>query len=116
MTTPEEKMFDEKALHALEDAHVECRARRHRWDPIPDDGGIRRSFKASGTVARLAQRCERCGVCKYEAWSRVTGEILFTDYRYPDKYLFKKGAGVRPWNIRVEYLNRVVGRSRSRAR
>lgn len=107
-------MFDEKALRALEDAFVECRARGHRWDNIPDDGGVRRQFKHSGSVARVADRCERCGTLKYRAWSRITGDILFTDYRHPLGYLFKKGAGIRPHNVRVEYLNRVVGKPRAR--
>jgi len=92
-------------LEELKDPFVVCRARRHRWEAIPDDGGRRRDYVASDRVARLAQRCERCQTIRLEAWNRFTGEILFADYRYPDDYSLK-GGGVKAWNVRVEYLER----------
>lgn len=93
-------------LDQLGDPFVTCRVRRHLWDEIPDDGGIRRQYTASRTVARLAQRCTRCGTVRFEAWNTGTGEILFAEYRYPKGYLLDPGKGVSRSRVRVEFLDR----------
>jgi hypothetical protein len=93
-------------LHELQDAFVECRVMRHRWDRIQDDGGVRRDYVESKTVARVCKRCERCGTIRYEAWSRLTGEILFVNYKYPQQYSVS-GSHVKPWEVRMEYLDRL---------
>ena len=93
-------------LSDLEDTFIECRGPlRHSWERIPDDGGINRSYKESRTVARIAKRCTRCGTERYEAWSRVTLEILFVNYRHPQGYKVTQGK-VKPWDVRKEYLRR----------
>jgi hypothetical protein len=77
MTTPRE----------LEEDFLRCRANsQHRWDQIPDPGDWGRKWKQSNTVDRRAKRCTVCGTIKFECWSAVTGEILFSDYRYPNGY------------------------------
>lgn len=93
-------------LNELDDTFIECRTRRHRWDPIPDDGGVNRRYKESRSVARLCARCERCGVMRYEAWNRITGAILFTAYKYPDGYTLT-GRKTRQHHVRTEYLQRL---------
>jgi hypothetical protein len=94
------------SLKTIEDEFVECRARRHRWDPIPDDGGHGRKYKESRSVRRLTLRCERCHMIRYEAWNKITGDILFVSYVPPAGYSLA-GEGVHPWDIRREYLLRL---------
>jgi hypothetical protein len=93
-------------LKQIDAAFVECRARRHRWDPIPDDGGLGRKYKASRSVRRLTMRCERCHCKRYEAWNKLTGDIIFVSYEYPEGYSLA-GQEVKPWDIRREYLLRL---------
>ncbi len=93
-------------LTDLQAAFVECRARRHRWDPIPDDGGKGRKFREGRSVRRITSRCERCHTKRYEAWNKITGDILFVEYEYPKDYSLA-GEGVKPWDIRREYLLRM---------
>lgn len=76
-----------KNLVEMEDDYLECHIRHLQWDYIPDDGGIKRTFKESRSVARLTSRCVRCGTVKLEAWNRITGDILFSpQYRHPEGY------------------------------
>ena len=94
-------------LHELEDKFLDCRTLRHRFSRIPDDGGIKRAFEESSTVARLAKRCDRCKTKRYEAWSRITGEILFVQYIYPKGYsLVGEKASAR--EIRLEMIQRTL--------
>lgn len=93
-------------LAELEMDYIECRGPlRHRWDRIPDDGGAGRKYKESRSVARIQKRCERCGTVRYEAWNRITAEILFVNYRHPDGYKITRGK-VKPYQVRKEYLKR----------
>ena len=66
--------------------YVQCRTLLHAWDEIPDDGGVRRDYGQSRTVTRKCFRCTRCAMLRYEAWSAVTGDLLFRDYRQPEDY------------------------------
>jgi hypothetical protein len=93
-------------LSELDDKFLECRAMRHRWDRIPDDGGAGRRFKESRSVRRICRRCERCAMIRYEAWNKVTGDILFVDYRQPKGYSLA-GGGYKPWDLRKDYLRRL---------
>jgi hypothetical protein len=93
-------------LQELEDRFMECRAMRHRWDRIPDDGGAGRKYKESRSVRRIKRRCETCGMVRYEAWNKITGDILFVQYVAPKDYSLA-GEGVKPWDVRREYLLRM---------
>ena len=93
-----------KRLAGLEDPYLTCRTRRHRFEDIPDDGGIGRKWKSSRTVIRLCQRCERCTTVRYEAWNAYTGEILFAYYKYPAGYAID--GEIKRAQLRKEYLSR----------
>jgi hypothetical protein len=97
---------DRARLSDLEDAYIECRTRRHRFESIPDPGGSGRKYQESSRVARLAERCDRCGLVREEAWNRTTGAILFVNYKYPDGYSLG-GTGSKPWDVRKEFLARL---------
>jgi hypothetical protein len=102
-------------LHELGQDYVTCRVRRHRFEDVPDKGGVgRRLFKDSGSIERLCARCERCGTIRYEAWSRVTGERLFSHYVYPKGYS-TAGEGLKPIDFRVEYIRRQQKRRKKAA-
>lgn len=101
--SPKPKLED---LRALKEDFLICRVRRHRWSPIQDDGGVGRSYKESNTVARVAGRCDRCTTIRYEAWSKITGDLLFSHFKYPKGYGLP-GAHIKPKNVRKEYLGRV---------
>ena len=93
-------------LSELPDEFTKCRALQHRWDDIDDDGGGGyRTFVESSSVGRLLRRCDRCGTKKYTAWSKVTGEILFSEYVYPKGYNLP-GEDARPSQVRLELLHR----------
>ena len=96
----------------LADEYITCRTRRHVWDDLPDDGGGgHREFVASSHIIRLMARCTRCGTIRYEAWSTVTGEILFPPaYKYPEGY--KVTGGLKPFNARQEYARRMMEKQR----
>jgi hypothetical protein len=83
--------------------YVPCRTIGHSWDEIEDDGGVRRQFKNSRTVKRLLFRCTRCKMLRYEAWSPITGSILFRSYVRPED--FALGGRVKRDVFRREYLN-----------
>lgn len=102
----------------LQEIYVKCRVRRHLWDDIQDDGGINRAYKESPAVARFAQRCTRCTTRRYEAWNKLTGEILFVQYVYPVGYSLAGNdpETTRPWNIRKEYMDRIAREKRRRNR
>lgn len=73
----------------LNDEFLYCRIRGHDWDPIPDDGGLRRTYRESRSVSRVSSRCSRCGSVKLEIWSKITGEIITKpEIRYPDGYKY----------------------------
>jgi hypothetical protein len=58
-------------------------------------------------VRRLCFRCTRCAGLRYEAWSAVTGELLFRDYRYPDDWAhLTREDGMRA-DMRVEWIRRL---------
>ena len=94
------------SIKTIDAEFVECRVRRHRWDPIPDDGGHGRKYKESRSVRRLTMRCERCHCVRHEAWNKITGDILFVAYDYPEGYSLS-GEEVKPWDLRREYLLRL---------
>lgn len=90
-----------------EDPYLECRNRRHRYHEVEDDGRRLRKWQESNTVARLCQMCERCDAVHYEAWNKITGDILASDMVYPHDYSIEGGgaAGTRK-KLRREYLLR----------
>jgi hypothetical protein len=93
----------------LDDAYLTCRVRRHKFDEVPDDGGLGRKWQSSRTVTRLAARCERCATMRYEAWNAITGILLFADYRYPPGYALARRDGGRSEvnkSLRKEFLAR----------
>jgi hypothetical protein len=95
------------AIQGLKNEFVACRARRHRWIDIPDDGGGGgRQYREGKAIARLCARCDRCQMLKYEAWNRITAEIMHRTYRAPKGYSLA-GNGVKPWELRKEYLTRL---------
>jgi hypothetical protein len=94
-------------LAKLQDPYLICRTRRHNYEDIPDSGALGRKWNESKSVARLSQRCERCGTVREEAWNRYTGDLLFASYRYPSDY--KISGGAKPKNLRKEYLERRQG-------
>lgn len=81
---------------------IPCRTLRHAWDEIPDPGGFGRAYENSRTVQRVCFRCTRCHMLRLEAWSPVTGSLLFRDYRQPDGY--KLSGRVKMEVFRKEYL------------
>lgn len=93
-------------LTAVKDDFVTCRVRRHRWEAVEDDKNVYRDYQSSVAVARFASKCDRCGTIRYEAWNRLTGEILFATYVYPDGYRIEGGA--RLFNVRKEYMDRTM--------
>jgi hypothetical protein len=85
-------------------SYISCRTLGHAWDEVQDDGGARRLFKASvKTIVRKKFRCVRCKMARYEAWSKVTGDLLFRDYRIPNDYSIKQKVKRNQW--RKAYLN-----------
>src|ERR1035437_5447641 len=99
-------------LRELEDGYIECRTRRHRFDPIPDPGGAGRKYQESKSVARLSGCCGGCGLVREEAWNRIPGAILFVNYRSPKGYSLA-GPGSKPWDVRKESLARLNGKQPS---
>lgn len=98
-------------VRRLNDQYLRCRARsRHKFEDIPDDGGVNRQFAQSATVERLASRCEICGTIRYEAWSAITGEILFATYKYPPDYKVSADPGAR--NDRRPFRRELIERKR----
>jgi hypothetical protein len=92
-------------LRDLRTEWVLCRTLLHAWDEIPYDGGGMRLVRPSRSVVVLLFRCERCKTLRYDAWSRVTGDLLRRSYRTPDGYSLPKGRG-RKVLVRKEYLRR----------
>lgn len=90
-----------------EDPYLECRNRRHRYHELIDDGRLLRKWQNSSTVQRLVQGCERCDMVHYEAWNRITGDILASAYLSPHDYSIEGGnaVGMRK-KLRREFLLR----------
>jgi hypothetical protein len=84
---------------------VACRTLLHAWEEIPLDAGGPREVHATRSVAILLFRCTRCGTKRYDAWSRVTGDLVHRAYRTPEGYSLPKGRG-RKVLVRKEYLRR----------
>jgi hypothetical protein len=95
------------ALREIDDAYLQCRTLGHSWDQIPDDGGGgHRSFTESRSVRRLCFRCTRCTLLRYEAWSAITGDLLFRTYQYPEDYHLPRDESNRHL-MRVEWVQRL---------
>ena len=82
------------------EAFATCRTLRHAWDPI--GAGDRRP--AFGTLVCL--RCERCGMLRYDKFSRLTGERIGSpSYIQPDGYRDTEGRSLASW--RAEWAETV---------
>jgi len=94
-------------IAAYEDQYLDCRTRRHIYEDIDDDGRLLKKWQNSNTVARLVQRCDRCTTVHYEAWNRVTGDLLASGYKHPQDYSIEEGgqSGFKK-KLRREYLLR----------
>jgi len=101
-----ERKLSERIAH-YEDRYLDCRTRRHVYEDIEDDGRLLKKWQESNTVARLVQRCERCATVHYEAWNRITGDLLDSSYVYPADYSIEGGkeTGFKK-KLRREYLQR----------
>jgi hypothetical protein len=90
------------------DEYVECRALLHSWEDIPLDDNGPRKWKQTRSVLILEFRCTRCGTCRYDIWSRVTGDLVDRAYRTVEGYALPKGEG-RKVLVRKEYIFRFHG-------
>jgi hypothetical protein len=95
-------------LTDLANDYITCRARRHRWQAISDPGTKGLKYRESRSVFRLASECDRCGAIREEAWNRLTGEILFVGYSYPQAYVTKGKGRILPKAVRKEYIKRLA--------
>jgi hypothetical protein len=102
-------------LEELNGEWVECRTLLHSWDEIPFDGGGMRDVRPTRSTVVLLFRCTRCSTLRYDAWSRVTGDLIARAYRTPAGYSLPKGRG-RKVLVRKEYLRRHHSTNGSRRR
>jgi hypothetical protein len=103
-------------LKDLDDGALECRALRgHAWEPISNHPGevpSKQVFSRSTNTGRLMFQCERCATIKIVVWSRYSGEVLSTQYRYSREYELAD-PDERPTAIaRVAYMKRLEAADR----
>lgn len=104
--TLSQHVSDAVDVRHLADEYLMCRTLLHAWDQIPDDGGHGRQYVESRTVRRVMFRCTRCGVRRAEAWSAITGDLLFRTYEYPDGYKMSREDSGRTY-MRMEWVRRL---------
>jgi hypothetical protein len=96
-----------KAYDPLKDEFVQCRTLGHGWESIPYDGEGHTFYKNSRSVVNLLFRCVICGGKRYEAWSKITGDLVDNrKYVMPDGYALAKEAQGTRKNMRRESLVR----------
>lgn len=97
---------DYTSIHELDEAFLRCRTLGHAWDQIPDDGGHGRQYTESRSTRRITFRCTECHTVREEAWSAVTGDVLFRTYTNPQGYKMAAEDGKRT-AMRVEWVQRL---------